>query len=121
MSFHLSVLQNLRNVQQLVAQKQMRRERVFRDRQNPFEFYNDVEFNSRFRFTKENAMFVIDLISDDIRFDTDRSHALPPYLQVLIALRFYGNGAFQITVGYHINIHQSTVSRIIKRVSIALG
>ena len=52
---------------------------------------------------------------------TRRNAALPPYLQVLLCLRFYATGSFQITVGDFLNIHQSTVSKIIKHVSIAIA
>ena len=51
----------------------------------------------------------------------DASALHTPYMQVLAALRFYGTGAFQVTVGDHTHIHQTTVGRAVKRVSIALA
>ena len=44
-----------------------------------------------------------------------------PTLQLLIALRFYANGAFQNTVGDMIGVHKSTACRVIRRVSLALS
>ena len=121
MANQLNVLDNLRNLQDLDARRRLRRERVFRDVQNPFEYYNDDDFHRRFRFTKANARYIIDLLADDIRFPTNRSHALPPFVQVLVALRFYGDGSFQISVGDNIHVHQTTVSRTVLRISRALA
>ena len=121
MANQLEYLHHLQRLQHLQGRRQLRRERVFQDRQNPFEYYTNEEFHHRFRFTKENTIFIIDIIADDIRFNTNRNKALPPYLQVLTALSFYGSGGFHVSVGDRINIHRSTVCRTVKRVSIALA
>jgi hypothetical protein len=39
---------------------------------------------------------------------------------VLVALRFYAGGSFQVIVGDTFNLHKSTVSRIIRQVSLAI-
>ena len=105
------------------GQRFLRRERLFRDRYDPFDFYDDSEFKKRFRFTKVTTRYIITLIEMDERITrhTRRNAALPPYQQVLLCLRFYATGSFQITVGDFLNIHQSTVSKIIKHVSIAIA
>ena len=95
----------------------LRPERVYRDHSNPFEYYSDDEFRKRFRFTKEGTMFILNLISEELEHGTNRGHGLPPMLQLLVTLRYYATGSFQMTVGDLANIHQSTVSRTVKHVS----
>ena len=107
---------------QVHRRNQLRRERVFRDRMNPFYWFSDEgDFIDRFRFTKGTVQYIIELVAHDIGPHTARSHAVPAFLQVLIALEFYASGTFQITVVDIIHVHQSTVRRIVKRVSIALA
>ncbi|KAH7986852.1 hypothetical protein HPB52_024680 [Rhipicephalus sanguineus] len=48
---------------------------------------------------------------------SDRGHPLPPMIQLLIALRFYGAGTFQVVAGDLVHVSQPTVSRVIERVS----
>jgi hypothetical protein len=47
--------------------------------------------------------------------------SLPPIIQLAIVLRFYATGQFQITEGDLHGRHQSTVSRLVKKVSIAIA
>ena len=77
----------------------LRPERVYRDHSNPFEYYSDDEFRKRFRFTKEGTMFILNLISEELEHGTNRGHGLPPMLQLLVTLRYYATGSFQMTVG----------------------
>jgi hypothetical protein len=42
-------------------------------------------------------------------------------LQILITLRFYATGSFQIAVGDFGGIHRTTAGKIIKRVTIAIA
>ena len=58
-------------------------------RQDPLQFFSEIEFKERFRLSKQTVMQVVDLIEDEIRPDTERNHALSPTLQVPIALRRY--------------------------------
>ncbi len=115
----LHQLNQLRHLDEQFA-RAMRRERVFQDRANPFEMHPE-DFRRRYRFTKETVRYIIELIEVDIRPVTKRSHAIQADLQVLITLRFFATGAFQMTIGDVIHIHQSTVSRIVRRVSVALA
>ena len=96
-------------------------ERIIRDRVNPFELFGDAEFVRRFRFSKENVIYIIDLVYYEISPISRRYQDIPPHLQVLIALQYFATGAFQIAVGGLTRIHQTTVSRIVKRVSVALA
>ena len=40
----------------------LRRERIFRDRTNPIEIYDDVELYSKFRFTRMHILGIVDEI-----------------------------------------------------------
>ena len=110
---------NVRNV--LHDHRANHPERIIRDRSNPLELFEDKEFILRFRFNKDNVYYLINLLRNDLQPLTRRNKAIPPYLQVLIALQFYATGGFQITVGDLIRVHQSTVCRIVKRVSVPLA
>ncbi|XP_070377009.1 putative nuclease HARBI1, partial [Dermacentor albipictus] len=90
--------------------------RVVRDRLNPMELYNDDEFLCRFRFSKSAVQQLLAMLP--LRERTDgRGFPVPPLLQLLITLRFYGAGTFQIVTGDLVNVSQPTVSRVIERVS----
>ena len=50
-----------------------------------------------------------------------RNFAVPPLQQLLIALRFYATGCFQLVDGDLFGVHKSTVCRIVRRVSKAIA
>jgi len=99
-------------------ERALRRERVVRDRTNPLDIYSDSELIERFRFGRQALFDLIEEISPQLQHGSDRNAALSPTLQVLIALRFYANGAFQNTVGDMINVHRTTACRAIRQVSL---
>ena len=99
----------------------LRRQRLYRDRLNPFDHYDNFEFRQRFRFSKEGARFIINLVQDELKHENKRGLGLPPYLQVLTTLQFFATGTFQSVVGDIVKINQSTVSRTIKAVSFAIA
>ena len=92
-----------------------------RQRQNPMDIYSNEEFVRRYRFTKDTTTFLVDLVREELERPTLRSCSLPVVLQVCIALQFYATGTFQHTVGDTLNISQSSVSKIVKAVSVALA
>ncbi|KAH7932818.1 hypothetical protein HPB49_003256 [Dermacentor silvarum] len=57
------------------------------------EVYNDAEFSWRYRCSKQAA---VGNAATGGRTDSERGHPVPPLLQLLIALRFYGAGTFQL-------------------------
>lgn len=101
--------------------RMLRRERIFRDRNNPFDIYNDEEFHAWFRFTKENILFISDLVREELTHLTNRSCALSLELQLCTAWRYFVCGSFQIVVGDTFNISQPTVSKCVSNVCIALA
>ena len=77
----------------------IRRERIFRDRLNPLDIFDDTELYSRFWFDREGIMMIIDLLDAELSHLTQQNHALPTSLQVFIALRCYASGSFQSVKG----------------------
>ncbi|XP_037557578.1 putative nuclease HARBI1 [Dermacentor silvarum] len=94
------------------------------DRLDPFTYMTDVEFQRHFRLSKTSVRWLCDELGEDSRLRRQRGglHSLTVEEQVLCALRFYGTGSFQGSVGTerYIGRHQSTVSRCVRDVSDAL-
>ena len=55
----------------------LRRERVFRDRKNPLDEYDDVEMYKKYRFTRFGSLHIIDRVEAHLHHPTQRNHALP--------------------------------------------
>jgi len=92
--------------------------RYIRDTQNPFEFFNEQDFKKRFRFSKRSVMFnILPLVEEGLAKTNNRGLPVSPIIQLLICLRFYATASFQLVMGDVIQISQSTISRIIFRVS----
>ena len=98
----------------------LQRERIFRDRTNPLEIYDDVEHYAKFRFTRVHILSIVDDVREAIEYTTTRQGSLSALLQVFIALRFYATGCFQNLVGEMIGVDKSTASRAIHRVTNAM-
>lgn len=98
----------------------LRRERLFRDKQNPLEFYTDGEIRNLFRFNRGNMVKIINDLRREIQNETGRSYSLSPVLQVCIVLRFFATGAMQLSIGSWLNVGQGTISRTIWRVARAI-
>lgn len=99
----------------------MRRQRVLRDRLNPFEDFDEDGLQQRFRFGRAGIMFLADTLRPDLERPTRRSRALSAEQQVIIALQFYATGNFLITAGDYIRVHVSSASRAVRRVTVALA
>ena len=98
----------------------MARERVFRDRTNPLDIFNDQKLYKRYRFSRKGCMFLIDLLSPELEPATQRSHAIPATIQVFTALRYYATGSYQTGSCDWSFISEASVSRILRRVTTAL-
>ncbi|CAN8020844.1 unnamed protein product, partial [Ixodes persulcatus] len=83
-----------------------------RDRENPMERYNDGQFLARYRFTKGTVRELLGMLP--LQTSTDcRGLPLTPMLQLLVTLRFYGAGTFQVVTGDLVNVSQPTVCRAV--------
>ena len=91
-----------------------RRERVFRDRENPFDLYCDAELLQRYRFSRNGIQYLIDNLQG-LEPDTNRSHSVSGSLKVFIGLRFMATGGFQKLVGDELSLKlsQPTISRCV--------
>ena len=70
------------------------RNRIFRDRTNPSDKFNDLELFWKFRFQQADILQRTDELMEELEHP-NRKGALPPVLQVLLTLRFYASGSFQ--------------------------
>ena len=95
-------------------------QRVFRDRLNPLDAYDDRGFISRYRITKGVFIQLHEKIMDSLCRYTSRSHSLPTTTQLAIALQFLATGSFQNVIASSHGISQPSVSRCIAAVTDAL-
>ncbi|XP_034830814.1 putative nuclease HARBI1 [Maniola hyperantus] len=96
--------------------------RYLRDAENPIEVFDENEFKIRFRFTKNIvAEFLLPLLFQNSANCNNRGLPIPPIIQVLVALRFYATGNFQIVCGDLHKISQSVISKIVANISKALA
>ena len=101
---------------QIMETVEVNRSRALKDFQNPLEIFGPEEFCARYRFTKEGVITLFDIIKNDSSLHR-RAQAIPAMHQMLIALRYYATGHFQATDGDLVGVHQTTVCRIIPRIS----
>ncbi|XP_075742733.1 putative nuclease HARBI1 [Rhipicephalus microplus] len=87
-----------------------------RDWLNPMEHFTDSEFLARYRFTKSSVKKLLECLPFE-KSCRNRGHPLLPVMQLVITLRFYEAGTFQVVMGDLVNASQPTVSRVIERVS----
>ena len=91
--------------------------RIFRDRLNPLDCYNDTEFQERFRLDRPSFYFLLNEVEEDLEHETKRSCAIPSSLQLCIALRYFASGSFfSLTADIH-GVSKASVSRIIHKVA----
>jgi hypothetical protein len=86
-------------------------------RGDPFTEYTEFQFKLRFRFSKIGAREILTLIEENLAHLSDRNDPITPALQLLITLRFYATGTFQMCIGDLVNVSKSSVCRIIHRVT----
>ena len=105
---------------EVYSSQSLSRQRVFRDRLNPLDVYNDVEFLSRYRVTKHIFVDLEEKISIFLHRSTIRSHPIASSTQLAVALQFLATGSFQTVIASSHGISQPSVSRCIRTVSDAL-
>lgn len=73
--------------------------RYIRDMENPIDYYYESQFKKRYRFSKETVReVIIPFINEELSKVNNRGLPLPPLLQLLVTLRFYSTGNFQVTI-----------------------
>lgn len=68
-----------------------------RNRINPFIYYSDQEFKQRYRFSKNTVNQIILPEIFDLESLSNRGLPISIDTQLLIALRFYATGSFQVS------------------------
>ncbi|XP_021953570.1 putative nuclease HARBI1 [Folsomia candida] len=95
--------------------------RRLRDRQNPVEWFNAVEFKLRYHMYKDTAIFVTGLIQHELSSPIRRGIHVPPVVQFLTVLRFYATGCFQLDNADLHTLSQPTICNLVKRVSASIA
>lgn len=65
--FENDILENIDTLDCIV-----RRPKIFKERRNYFEEYDDVDFCTRFRLSKESVLYVLDFIEDKLEYPSDK-------------------------------------------------
>jgi len=97
------------------------RPRHLRDRQNPFEKFDDRQFIERLWLTKATTLALLAKIEHYLEHPSDRNQPLPPIHQLLIALRYYATRSFQLVVANLAGVSKSTACRTVDKVSEAIA
>ncbi|CAG9837592.1 unnamed protein product [Diabrotica balteata] len=71
----------------------LRHIKIYKIRKNPLEELEENEFKCKYRFSKATAVFIIDMLRDDLSGDSRGGH-IPPHLKVLSAIRTWARGEF---------------------------
>ncbi|GFN84479.1 low quality protein: putative nuclease harbi1 [Plakobranchus ocellatus] len=90
------------------ARRALRRERIFEDRKNPLEIFDETELRRKYRFPSWTILQLTDVLEQSIAHHSRRSAAVPALLQVCLTLRYLASGSFQDAVGEHLGLHQTT-------------
>lgn len=85
------------------------------------DFYDEAETIKRFRLSKRVIRLIAGELGETLEPQDNRGYPLSTTQQLLVALRYYATGSFQLTVGDLIGIHQTTAGRIIHRVSAVIA
>lgn len=93
-----------------------RRDRIFRDRDNPFDYETEKAIFSKYRLPRHIIIQLCQQFEYELKRPTLRSCALPVSLQIMIALRFFATGSFQAVVGDIHNISRQSASYVISDV-----
>lgn len=82
--------------------------------------WDDLDFFARFRMRKATFLMVLHLISPLLQYPQPRPRYVTPEQQLLITLRFLASGSMQLTTADVVNVSQSTVSRVLRKVCDAM-
>ena len=105
----------------LLHRRLFRRERIFRDRTNPFDMYSDHDMFMRYRFGKGDLWQICDVLSDELSFANARLGSTSPIIQLLLTLRILACGGFLLDTGDSFGLMKATVGRLFDRVVTVLA
>lgn len=107
----LSIINGLNPQSSSSIQRISRQERILKDRSNALEVYSDDDFRKRYRFSKAGFVHVLRRIEKEIKHLDNRGSPLRPDQQLLIALRYFASGSFQVVAGDLNGVSVATVCR----------
>ncbi|KAJ8926231.1 hypothetical protein NQ314_021419 [Rhamnusium bicolor] len=115
---HLNLLEEMEEAEMDVEDFQM----IERPVGDPFAQLSNSMFLRIFRMSKELCQFLINSLKPYVT-PSVRSTDLDIPLKVLVALRFFASGSYQMDVGsnYFLSVSQASVSRCIREVTEALN
>ena len=87
----------------------------------PWEGFLEEELIKCYRFGHDSLLFLARLIEDEVRPMTKRNHSVSTEEQLVVALRFFASGSFLQVIGDTHGYDKATVSRIVRRVSLAIA
>lgn len=90
-----------------------RRDRIFRDRDNPLDYETEEAIVGKYRLPRHIIIQLCQQFEYELKRPTLRSCALPVSLQIMVALRFFATGSFQDVVGDIHNISRQSVSYVL--------
>lgn len=96
-------------------------QRVDAESAKPLKQYTSAELYARFGFGRDDIKYIADLVRPTLQHQTQRSHALSVEKQCLISLCLYACGTFYQVIGDSVEVRKTTVSNLVKAMSVALG
>jgi hypothetical protein len=94
-----------------------RRQRVFKERVDYFNIFDDIDFQCRFRLSKCRAEELLQNIGQHLQPRTARNGAISPSTQLLVALRYYALGAILLAAGDFVGVSKASACSIVWKVS----
>ncbi|XP_015122874.1 putative nuclease HARBI1 [Diachasma alloeum] len=92
-----------------------------REAQDPFHTLDEFTFRKRFRLSKDLTLWLLERIAPLLP-DEGPTSGVPKRIQVLVTLKFYASGDFQISIGdcEFFGLSQCMVSQVISNVTDAM-
>ena len=89
----------------------IRRRRVYSERKDILNIYNDAVLVKRYRLDRAGILLVTDFVRDAITPPTGRSEAIPAELKVITTLRYLITGKMQLCSGDDIGMTQQWLAK----------
>lgn len=99
----------------------IRRPKLFQNRRHPLELYGPEEFVQRYRFTKDTFHHILRTFKEDIAPKDRRGDPIAAEDRLLLTLRYYATGSFQMVLADLIMVDQATVCRLVKQTTLAIA
>ncbi|XP_050710739.1 uncharacterized protein LOC126995293 [Eriocheir sinensis] len=107
----------------LVGQVEVRLPRVVpRDRQNPFTCLSEEDFIDRYHLSPACTLQLLENVQPKLpRARDGRGCSVPGHLQLLVALRFFASGNFQLTMADCLEMSAFSVCKFVHRIAVILA